>query len=86
MFIKRETPDIERDKNQLGKLVKKNFQKINKKIDMGFMTKIVNMLKQFETIFKEGNVGTFYDRMDRANLWENDFMRNNDMEINFLES
>lgn len=86
VFVRKETPD-EKDKNRLGDLVKKNFSKITGKIGMGFMTKIVNMLQQFDKIFKDGgNLGTFYDKMDRSNLWENDFMRNNDMEIDFLES
>lgn len=50
------------------------------------MTKMVNMLKQFENIFGRSDLGVFYKKMNKANLWANDYMRHNDLEINFLDN
>ena len=67
-------------------LVTKNISQINKKIDIAQMTKIGNMLKQFEAIFKEDNLGEFYVKMNHKNLWENEFYRNFEMDMSFLKS
>ena len=50
------------------------------------MTKIGNMLKQFEAIFKDDNLGEFYVKMNHKNLWENEFYRNFEMDMSFLKS
>ena len=74
-------------KKSLKKLLRKNYNKIvDKKMDMALMTKRVNMLKQFETIFGKTTLGVFYMKKTKANLWANHYMRHNDMEISFLNN
>lgn len=84
VFVRKDTPE---DMKKLATTVKKNFHKVvGQKIDIGFMTKIVNMLKQLELIFQDDNIGEFYDKFPRDNLWENDFLRHNDMPMDFLDN
>lgn len=40
-----------------------------------------------EIIFDEANIGLFYSKMgNQGNLWKNDYLRINDMDMDFVEN
>lgn len=64
----------------MRRMVTKNFHEIaQKKLKLGFMTKILNLHQQVEKIFQQDNIDAFYLNLPMDNLWTNEYYRSKDI-------